>query len=830
MVKLPVDAFRRAIVDSLRKEGALVLSAPPGSGKSTQVPRFLHEDDADARIVVLQPRRIAARSLARRVAEELGEPEGGRVGYQVRFENKRSAQTRILFQTYGVAFQQAVAAPLLPHADILIFDEFHERTLEADALLAWANQLRSAREGGRPDLRVVVMSATLEEKHLIDFLDLPDALEIPARTYPVQVEHQAPRLNEHPDQQILRAVKTMAARGLEGSTLVFLPGQGEIRRAFETLGPFCREAGLQLLELHGSLSLEQQQSALAAPALHPCVVLATNVAETSLTLPGITAVIDTGLSRQSSYDAERDINTLYLGRISLHNAVQRAGRAGRTAPGICIRLWSEDDERRMPKALDPEIKRLDVSGLLLSLASLHSRLPFGGEPLWRRPDFWLNRPPSELVEKAEALLRATEAIAPEGSLTPMGAAMAGIPAHPRLARVLLEAGSCGMGAPAAAMIALLETERRPAGGVDLFAAGIDFWTDPASRRHVREIKPAYEQLLSFLPKTFPPTQPLPPDAREKMTRYWLTAYSDRVAARLPDSNAYQLQDGRKATLSAPAPGSLTEKSPAILALQLRETGGRNQARQISIPVYLPCESRWIEESFVSECEWKNVSGWDETKGRAVTEEHLLFRGLTLARRPAAKGGPDGSDGSTVNVEDLLVEKLVSGQERLTSFDDDVRQWLFRLALAREAHPEYGFPKMDHEDWTLLYHDLCRGKSSLRQLEGVSLLRALKEYIGPVQADFLEKELPLRRKLPSGRMGQFSYSENQPPELSGRIADFIGLEGRMSLLGGKIPVVFDILAPNYRTVQKTLDMTGFWKNTYPEVKKELKRRYPRHPWP
>ncbi len=845
-MNLPVSAFRQAIIDSLREEGRLILSAPPGSGKSTQVPRFLHEDDPEARIIVLQPRRIAARSLARRVAEECNESEGGRVGYQVRFESRHSPRTRIFFQTYGVAFQQAVAAPLLPKIDILVFDEFHERTLEADALFAWACRLRATQ---RPDLRIVVMSATLEENQLARHLGVPGALDIPARTYPVSVEYQTPRLNEYLEPQILRALKALVAGGLEGSVLVFLPGQGEIRRALETLAPFCREVGFKLLELHGSLNLEQQQQALAAPALGTCVVLATNVAETSLTLPGITAVIDSGLSRQSSYDAERDINTLYLGRISVHNAIQRAGRAGRTAPGRCIRLWSEESERQMAKALEPEISRLDIAGLLLSLAALGSRLPAAKRTqgkMWAEPGFWLSPPPAEKVIQAEALLQATDALDSAGALTPMGSAMAGVPAHPRLARVLLETFAHGMGEPAAAMIALLETDRRSGGSIDLLAAGIDFWSEPGSRRHDREIRPVYEQLLSFRPALnrnpseredsgdSPTAKPTPEEAltpafRETMTRFWLIAYGDRIAVRLPDSNSYQLADGRKATLSNPTLVSQGEKFPALLALQLRETGGRHQARQISIPVYLPCASRWIEETFPQECFWKNVSGWDETRGRAVQEEHLLFRGLILARRSAAGTGTTLSSAATESAEALLVARLVSGQEKFPGWDDDANQWLLRLALARKAHPEYGFPKMDEEDWTLLYHEVCRGKSSLRELEGLSLVKALKEYIGPMQAAFLETELPVRRKLPSGRMAKFTYFEGHPPELSARIADFFGMEGRLTLLDGQVEVVFDILAPNYRTVQKTLDLSGFWLNTYPEVKKEFKRRYPRHPW-
>jgi ATP-dependent helicase HrpB len=853
---LPILAHQREITDAVERERLLILCAPPGTGKSTQVPRFLLH--RPGKILVLQPRRIAARNLALRVAEELGEAVGGTVGYQVRFEGKSNQDTRILYQTYGVFFQQLQGDPLLEGIGTVLLDEFHERTLEADATLAWLKRLR---EEARPDLAMVVMSATLELEGLKAFL-APRAggaaplVDVAAETFPVEISHQPPMTQEPLNLQALRAFKRLLSQGLSGSVLIFMPGQGEIRRTLESLDPLCRQHGIGLFELHGSMDMEAQQRALRAPQSGSCVIVSTNVAETSLTIPGVTVVIDSGQARIAAYSAQRDMNTLYLGSISLQSARQRAGRAGRTAPGICVRLWSADRERAMPAVLDPEVLRVEPTSMVLSLHSLADRFarihrpralpgesPSGSaEPAPGMLVPWLTPPAPALWEKAEKSLERIGAIEAGGGITDVGRMLARFPAHPVLAKVLLDAKRAGVGPQAAAMAAILESQTRRAKGAsaDLFALGLDLATDVEARRFDRETRESYRQLLRLLERApggespgtagrrAAPVSPRPTPQQEEdalraaATRCWLVPFQDRIAVRAEKSQSFALADGRRGVVES---GQVPADVTVILALELHETGGANQNRQVGIPMLLPCEPAWVKEAFPDECKWTKVGGWDEAKGRVMQEDQLLFRGLALERKILKDGVLDPEES-----ERLLVERLVSGEIELPNFDEDARQLVLRIRLAAKIFPEYGLPKLDEDDWRLIYHEICEGRSSIRDLEGVSVTRALREYLGGSLASFVDKAAPTTLKLTGPRMGKLTYFENAPPELSARLGDFVGMEGRMTILEGKVEVVYDILAPNYRTVQKTSDLSSFWKNTYPEVKKELKRRYPKHPWP
>jgi ATP-dependent helicase HrpB len=829
---LPILAHREAITKSLEQERSLILCAPPGTGKSTQVPRFLLA--LPGKILVLQPRRIAARNLAMRVAEELREPVGETVGYQVRFEGKSKDTTRILYLTYGVFFQQLLGDPTLSGVSAVLLDEFHERTLEADATLAWLKRLRSE---ARPDLILLVMSATLDLAGLEKYLVSAPIIEVTAETFPVEISHQSPMSQEPLPLQAQRALKRVLGQGLTGSVLIFMPGQGEIRRTVETLDPLCREHGLSLHELHGSMDMEAQQRTLRAPRAGNCVIVSTNVAETSLTIPGVTLVIDSGLARTAAYSPQRDMNTLYLSSISLQSAKQRAGRAGRTSPGQCIRLWGADRERAMPISLDPEVLRVEPTAMVLSLRTLLARYAetYDGRnsKLAQEKQLvaWLTAPAELLWEKAENSLIRIGAVAPnEGLITETGRALARFPAHPVLARVLLDARQAKVGEVAAAMVAVLESQGRKTKGpsLDLFAEGEDLATDPEARHWDRETRESFKQLLRLVGRLSEKSAgtnaadfvALSP--REAATRCWLVPFQDRIAVRQEKTQSFALADGRKGVVE---PGQLPNDVNIILALELHETGGTNQNRQVGIPVLLPCESAWVTSAFPMECIWTKVGGWDAAKGRVIQEEQLRFRGLALEKRPLRDGEIDPEES-----ERLLVEKLLSGEIELAKFDDDANQMVQRIRLAGKLFPDYGLPKLDEEDWRLIYHEMCAGKTSVRDLDSVSVTGALREYLGPAMASFLDRMAPVSMKLPGVRLGKLTYFENSPPELAARLGDFVGMEGRTSIMEGRVEVIYDILAPNYRTVQKTSDLSSFWKNIYPEVKKELKRRYPKHPWP
>lgn len=782
----------------------MVLTAPTGSGKSTQTPQFLLEARGDfpGQVLVLQPRRLAARSLAQRVASETRTKLGDLIGYQVRFESRCGKDTAVVFQTYGVFLQRLQEDPGLSGVGAVLLDEFHERTLESDLALAW---LKALRAGRRPDLKLAIMSATLDAAALLAYLPGAAHMDVPGRLFPVEVGHLPPEPREGLDQQALRALRLLLREGLDGAALVFMPGMREILRTTRALGPLCREQGLLLQTLHGSMELPEQQKVLDPDQGSARVIVATNVAETSVTIPGVAAVIDSGLHRMAAYSPARGINTLYLSRISRSSAAQRAGRAGRTGPGRCIRLWSHAEESSMPEAIPPEILRLELSSLLLRAAALPVALD------------WLTLPPEPARQAAERTLQALRAVSAEG-ITQRGRELLRYPISPRLAAVLLDAQELGSEAlsSAAAMAAVLESPvaRRRGKTVDLSVLAEDL---KAGRGEDLpwEAGEIFRQLERL-------SEPRPDPKTGSLAGLWLESYADRLAARQGESLVYQLLDGRRALLPLDK-GSRAPK--LILALEVEETAGAGQARQTSAPVYLPCEPETVAETFPKDCAWRTVLGYDESQRKVLKSEKLFFRGLVLSSKPATASPADRKAMAAV-----WAEKFACGELRHPGFDEKVEQLLVRVRLARQHYPELSFPAMDADDWRLVYEEACAGKSSWPEIEKVSLEAQIGRYLGAALMGFLEKTFPARKKLPSGRTGKLTYFEQQPPELAARLEDLLGMNGTLSLCAGRLPVIFDILSPGFRTVQKTQDLGSFWKNAYPAVKKELQRRYPRHPWP
>jgi ATP-dependent helicase HrpB len=528
----------------------------------------------------------------------------------------------------------------------------------------------------------------------------------------------------------------------------------------------------------------------------------------------VTAVIDSGQSRQAAYDPARDLDTLHLGWISRQSATQRAGRAGRLGPGRCLRLWAKSLESSMPEAFAPEIARLDLNRLALSCAALPAA------------PSWLTPPPTDRWERAEARLRTLKALDPTGGITPLGRRLLRYPIPPALARVLIAAQEAGCAALVAAMIALVEVGDRKtlADEGDLYLLGLALAREPQGRAWGREVLDTYRQLRQLAkPNTADEAASLAPhpfdskaerDRRRAVTECWLAAFPDRLAFR--QDKAFQLADGRKGMVSAGDP-----QAALLLAIALHETGGGQQNRRVTIPLYLPCEPGWVD----AQGEPIVICTWDAARQRVMQERHWRLGGLTLRKEALP---PDTWD--RAQAEALIVEKLMSGEIKLANLDEDVAQLILRIRLAARTWPEDGIPRLDDEDWQLIYHELIQGKSSPQDVSKESILEVLREYVGWAGMHRIDREAPRTFKLPSGRMARITYFEDAAPELSARLGDMLGLNGTMQLYEGRVQVLFDILAPNFRTVQKTFDMTGFWANTYPEVKKELKRRYPKHPWP
>ena len=800
---LPIAAFRDTIVSETLRAGSLILTAPTGSGKSTQTAQYLL-GKVPGRILVLEPRRLSARSLAGRVAVETSSSLGTMIGYQVRFDSRCGADTKVVFQTYGVFIAQMLKDPELKGVGAVLLDEFHERSLDCDLALAW---LKALRKGKRPDLKIAVMSATLEAEALSRYLPEAAKVDVPGRLFPVAVRHHPLGSRGGPAEGALAALKELAREGLDGSVLIFMPGLREIRRAMTVLTPYCREMDLELHALHGSMDLAEQQSVLEESPRRR-VIVATNVAETGLTIPQVTMVIDSGLHRVAAYDAARGINTLYLARISRSNAAQRAGRAGRTAPGRCVRLWSLSEETGMAPSLVPEILRLELSSLRLQAASLPA------------PVDWVTAPKADAWAGAGKALAALGAVDARDRVTAKGRALLRYPAPPRVASVLEAARALGPEAyeHACAMAAVFETasDLRPGQTADLSALAKDLLA--GAREEVSwEASEVFRQFKRLYQD---PGGAIPAAAADALPLAWLDAFSDRLAAREGEGFFYRLGDGRGALLPA-----AKDAPPLLIALDVRERAGGGQARQVAINIYLPFTPEAIAAAFPSECAWTASSEFDAKKNRVVKEDRLLFRGLIISRREVSARKEDKKIAA-----DLWAEKFASGELRHPGLDDKASQLVVRIALARRLYPDMGYPEMSADDWRLIYGEACAGKNSLKDIERVNLIPHIEGYLGAGLASFLDRALPATRKLPSGRTGRFTYHETHPPELSARLGDFVKMTGTLSLCEGRLPVTFDVLAPNHRTVQKTKDLASFWANAYPTIKKEMQRRYPRHPWP
>jgi ATP-dependent helicase HrpB len=839
---LPVINYRSQILSALASGGSLIVAAPPGTGKSTQIPQFFADQSAfRKKLLVLEPRRIAARALAFRVSEELGVACGEKVGYQVRFERRASPDTGILFLTYGVFLQMLGSDPMASDASIVVFDEFHERSLDADAALAWVRRLSST---VRPDLKFMVLSATLATEELREYLDECAIISVPDRLFHVDVRYQPPKPAEPLDGQVLRALADITVEGAGGSAIAFLPGSHEIERAAERIHSLCKRRGFRVMRLHGRMPLSLQQEALRRPALEPCVILSTNVAETSLTIPGVTVVIDSGLARVAGYDAGRERNTLYLGRISVQNAVQRAGRAGRLGPGVCVRLWSRADEAAMPPAIVPEVRRLDLAGTMLALCNLQKMVngASGADNAREKPAIRFLTPPSvKRWEKAAEELVRCEAIescdtggppesdAPDTPLYPLtkfGAAMSRLPLAPAIAAVLLKSRSLPVRRINIAMAALWESgESKLTESRDLFDEASDFSAGP-SQRYGAEVRDACTQIERLLGRQKANSAEVPLETqtlRREATQPWLRVFSHRLGVRMGQGMVYELADGRSARLIPAKSAGAPILPELILALSVHEQAGRETAKKAVIPLYLSLEPAWIADEFGGELGKSVECAWDEAKQAVRIEEITRFRGIPLRRREVGNRADHRAEAAAVLAEHI--EGSLDWRR-----ESKAEQFVLRVRLVAAAFPDKKIPRFTEENWRLICHALCEGKYSLAEVRKGSILHAFKSYLGPALTHFIERKAPEQVILPSGKRGRVTYLADAPPELSARIGDLIGYPDRFTVADGRVNGVFDILAPNYRTVQKTPDLGSFWKNTYPLIKRELQRKYPKHPWP
>jgi ATP-dependent helicase HrpB len=729
-MKLPIDALLPEVGAALQRGKYLVIEAPPGAGKTTRIPPALLPI-ARGEIVVLEPRRLAARMAARRVASELGERLGETVGYQVRFEDVSGPRTRIRFVTEGVLTRRLLSDPRLRGVDVVILDEFHERHLDSDLALALLKRL---------DVRIVVMSATLDAAPIAKFLGNCPVLRSEGKLFDVKVEytpHSAAALED----QVAAAVNRLGT--LDGDVLVFLPGAAEIRRAARAL----ERSNLLVLPLHGDLSPEEQDRAVAR-ADRRKVILSTNVAESSITIEGVTAVIDSGLARVASDSPWTGLSSLDVKRISQASATQRAGRAGRTAPGRVIRLYTAEDFHRRPAADAPEILRRELSHMVLQLRAMNIEFLE-----------WLEPPPEAALGAANRLLDVLDA-------TP---AMADLPLPPRLAKLVLEAARRGVPEKGCAVAAVLSAGER--GSSDLLTLAESDW-QPQTRR-------VFEQLRRLVPGRDRTRD----DAA--ILQSTLAAFPDRVGRRRRDE-ILMSQGG-----SARLPDCRHEFLVAVDIEERRDKG------LPLVRLAAPIEPEWLLDHAIS----RTTLEWNRSAERVEEVSALVYDQLVIEEtRAPAPASEEASKLLAAKVLDADIGRFVDREE--------LDQLLARAAFAGIEI-----------DVAATLAVLCRDRTSFAEIT---------DLLGALRPPRIDQLAPERLKLPGGRDVRVHYESGKPPWIESRLQDFFGVRETPRI--GSTPVVVHLLAPNRMPVQVTSDLAGFWERLYPQVRKELSRRYPKHKWP
>ena len=931
--RLPIYEIEHDIIARLRADRRLILSAPTGSGKSTQVPQMLlkHRLLGSGQVVVLQPRRLATRLLAARVASELGVKLGDEVGYQIRFENVTSAKTKIRFVTEGVLLRQMIEDPQLRGVSAILFDEFHERHLYGDITLA---QALDQQEKHRPDLMLAVMSATLNagelERYLNEVRTTPHPGPLPAlrgegenvedvwtvgnaergrndsprpaergeggrrpgeghaiacsvlasegRTFPVEVEYLPHRVGANGP-----AVWELAADefsryvngGGEGDVLVFMPGGFEISQTIDAIRNTREAKGFIVLPLHGELQPRDQDAAVARYQQRK-VVVATNVAETSITIDGVRLVIDSGLARIARYDSNRGINTLLIEKISQANANQRTGRAGRTAPGTCIRLWSRSEhDERVPHEM-PEIRRLDLSEVVLTLKAS------GVEDL--RAFRWLEKPDEislthaeELLADLGALKAVAQASSPAGAggvpaasssnagpggpanpqartpvlrITPIGRKMLAFPLHPRYARMLLAAQQYGCVYQACLVAALtqgrdllirnagkeVETAREDLLGEK---ASSDFWIvmrawsfafnnqfrmDACRKLGIhaitaKQVGPLFDQFLRIAKDEGLDTKPNEVKD-ENLQKCILIGFSDRVARRMDQGTLRcELVHGRRGVL---ARESKVQTSPLFVVAEIREIEGRDREVNTILSLATTVETEWLRELFPDDIKSDLHVQFDAQQKRVLAAELLRFRDLALA---AKRIDPPPADAAAR----LLADEILAGRLLLPNWDHHVEQWLARLNLLCKECADLQLPAITDDDKKSIIEQLCHGAVSYKDIKEREVKPIVMSWLSQAQRDLLDKHAPERLTLPNGRTPKVNYEPGRAPFISLRIQELYDVNQTPKIALGRVPVTVHILTPGMKPIQVTQDLANFWREHYPKIKSELARKYPKHFW-
>ncbi len=762
---LPVDTILPEMTAWLQRSSNLVIEAPPGAGKTTRVPPALLEI-LDGDVIVLEPRRIAARLSARRVAWERGEEVGQTVGYQVRFEEAIGPRTRLRFVTEGVLTRRLLSDPKLKGVAAVVLDEFHERHLESDLALALLKRLQQS----RPELRIVVMSATLEAAPVARYLNECPVLRSEGRQYELAVQH-LPYSAKSLESQVAEALELVVREEAKGDILAFLPGAAEIRRAMRESEPLARRAGLLVLPLHGDLPPAEQDRAVA-PSSQRKVILATNVAESSVTVDGVNAVVDSGLARLATYSHWTGLPTLTVGRVSKASAKQRAGRAGRTGPGRVLRLYSIEDYLRRPEHDEPEIVRSDLSQICLALRAM------GVGEL-----DWLDAPPAAAMEIAESLLDRL------GATGAMVQQLSRYPLHPRLGRIVVAAMERGVGEDGCMAAALLGSGARSEKN-DLLTA-MDAPQDYRTRQQAEQLRRIAR----------PPRQTQHDD--DALLMSVLAGFPDRVARR---------RTGSQVLLSSGGSAEVAGERPRYEFMVAVDAEDRTEKPLPLIRMTARIEPEWLIDLFPERVREQSGVEWNRAGERVEAVSALRYDELLIQESRGA--APDAEAAAA-----LLAQKALEvGIERFAE-PDALQEFLARVAFAGLEAP----------DIPQALEETCYGLKSFSELKNAAA-KFVPLLEGKLKARALSELAPARMRLPSGREARVHYEPGKTPWIASRLQDFFGMRETPRIGAARTPVVVHLLAPNQRAVQTTTDLAGFWERLYPQVRRELMRRYPRHSWP
>jgi ATP-dependent helicase HrpB len=846
----------------MRSGNRLVLSAPTGSGKTTQVPQMLLDSGlaGSGKIVVLQPRRVAARSVAARVAWERNCRLGGEVGYQVRFDDQTTNGTRISYITEGILLRWLQDDPELRDTSIILFDEFHERNLLSDVALALVKRLQ---ETARPDLKFLVMSATLDVESITDYLStdgrLCPSLVSEGTLFPVVVKYLDVPDERPVSDQAADAVEQIVNSGEPGDILVFMPGMAEINSTIGAIRAARTNEKLALLPLHGDLPAEDQDLAFA-PNSHRKLVVSTNVAETSVTIDGVRHVIDSGLARVARYDAERGIGTLMLEPISRASADQRRGRAGRTAPGTCYRLWTESGQLNRPERNTPEIQRSDLAEVVLLLHSLGVR---------RAAEFpWLDKPDPEAVQRAEELLHTLgalrlDATAKDSDLTGIGRKMLRLPMHPRYSRMLVEASKYGC-VPAAAMCAALvsgrdlllrvgrddhhikearelfegsqESDFHTLMRAFQFARQSQFNVERCRRYGIhaqtaRQVEQTFDQIM-YLAKNHDLIKepPIEGDSQQAdpLPRCIMTGFADQLCLRRSQGTLEcDMAGGRQGTLMRE---SVVQQAPMFVVATVREVEGRGASPLTLLGLATAVKPEWLEETFPEQIETTVQHLYDRTHKRVAAVKLDQFKGMVIRHEHQREVDPEASGRALA---------LAYSKEyfELPLFNHEIKQLISRLRLAHYVVPELELPIFDQAQIIEILGNAFSGLTLAKEAQATPLRDAFLKSLAPGQEQLLNELAPLSVTWHDGRRLKLLYPEeavdedNVPnsPELQVKLHECFALQEHPSIFEGRLPVRLWLCTPEGKRLEATFNWPAFKANTYPKLKPQLQRKYPGTPW-